>query len=482
MTLPDISWKLLSVEAGLILFAAAMMILDLFIPDNEKKGKTVANIAMAGVAALGVWQASRWGVFGDSFGGSFVQDGLAFFFKILFLLSAFFTLFMARGYQSKLKRGHAEFTLLILFSLIGMFFLASAADFLLFFVALEILSISLYIMTAYLKDQSRSIEAGVKYVVLGALSTAIFLYGLSFIYGTTGSTSYAAIQQKLSLSPSMPSGFLFGVVLVVASLGFKIAAVPFQLWVPDIYEGAPTPVTSFLATGSKAAGFVALIRLMMTVFAPASSQLALIFGALAALSIIYGNLGAIPQTNIKRLLGYSSIGHAGYLLIGLAAFGSSGKEAVLFYLLSYLFSTAGAFLVVVAVTRTAATDDIREFSGLGHRSPVLAAGMLLALLSLAGVPPLSGFFAKFYLLWAGIKAGYLWLVVIGVINVVTSLYYYLKVIKAMYLEKPSNLTPLKITAGEKAMQYFSMLAIVLLGVWPGPFVHLAQAAFAPFIR
>ncbi len=482
MTPLNIHWPLLTTEIGLILFSMAMMVLDLFIPANEKRGKTLANSALIGIAALTALQGFRWGIFGTTLNGSFIQDGLASFFKIIFCLSAFFTVFMAREYQGRLKRGHGEFILLILFSLIGMLFLASANDFLLFFIALEILSVSLYIMTSYLKDENRSIEAGMKYIVLGALSTAIFLYGLSFIYGTTGSTSYIEIQKSLAGMSEVPAMFIFGVILVVSSLAFKIAAVPFHLWVPDIYEGAPAPVTSFLATGSKAAGFIALIRLSMTVFEPVSSQLTVIFSVLAALTIIYGNLGAIPQTNIKRLLGYSSIGHAGYLLIGLVAFASSGKEAILFYLLSYLFSTAGAFLVIVVVAQTAKTDDIREFAGLGQRSPVLAAGMLISLLSLAGVPPLSGFFAKFYILWAGVKSGYLWLVIIGILNVVTSLYYYLKIVKTMYLEKPADLSPLKVTSGQKAMQYFSMLTIVVLGIWPGPFLKLAQEAFAPFLR
>ncbi len=473
----NIHWPLLTTEIALISFAILMMIWDLFIPDTEKRGKLLANAALIGVAGLTILQVLRWGIFGTTLGGSFIQDGVSSFFKVIFCLSAFFTLFMARDYQAKLKRGHGEFTLLVLFSLIGILFLASANDFLLFFISLEILSISLYIMTAYLKDDARSIEAGIKYIVLGALSTAVFLYGLSFIYGTTGSTSYLEIQKNLALMPSIPTGFIFGMILVVSSLAFKIAAVPFHLWVPDIYEGAPAPVVSFLATASKAAGFLALIRLSMTVFAPLETTLAAIYSVLAVLTIIYGNLGAIPQTNIKRLMGYSSIGHAGYLLIGLAAFGSSGKEAILFYLLSYLFSTAGIFLVIVALSKTAKTSQISEYAGLGQRSPVLAAGMLISLLSLAGVPPLSGFLAKFYLLWAGVKAGYLWLVIVGILNVVISLYYYLKIVKTMYLEKPSDLSPLNVTASQKAMQYFSMFAIVLLGVWPGPFVHWAQTAF-----
>ena len=256
---------------------------------------------------------------------------------------------------------------------------------------------------------------------------------------------------------------------------------PFQLWTPDIYEGAPTPVTAYLAIGSKAAGFAALVRLFSTVFFPLQQELVLFFAVLAALTIIYGNLGAIPQTNIKRLLGYSSIGHAGYLLIGLAAFQNSGNEALIYYLLSYLFSTAGIFLVLAALSRYLKSDEISELSGLSQKSPILAAGMMLSLLSLAGVPPLAGFFAKFYLLGSGVKQGLLWLVLIGVLNVITSLYYYLKIVKVMYLEKPLNDTVYSISASEKAMQYLAIVSIFVMGIFQGPFVKLVHTSISKIL-
>ncbi|MBI2095547.1 MAG: NADH-quinone oxidoreductase subunit N [Candidatus Omnitrophica bacterium] len=481
--------SLFGTEIGLVFLSLGCLVLDIFLPSDKKKGKLLASVGMAGVAALFVHLCCQWGHFGSAFGGSFSQDGLAFFFKLLFLLAGFFTLFMAGEYQHHLERGHGEFILLILLGLTGLSFLASAADFLLLFVSIETLTISLYIMTAYLRGRKTSVEAGLKYLILGALSTALFLYGLSFIYGSTGSTSYAEISRKLAgqalpLSPP----FLFGVALVVSSLGFKIASVPFQLWTPDIYEGAPTPVTAYLAMASKAAGFAALTRLMLTAFGPAQELLALLFAILAALTLLYGNLGAIPQTNIKRLLGYSSIGHAGYLLVGLAAFSHAGKEALLFYLLSYLFSTAGAFLVIVAVSSRLETDEISGYAGLSQKSPLLAAGMLLALLSLAGVPPLGGFFAKFYLLWAGMRAGLLWLVVIGALNVITSLYYSLKIVKVMYLDPPTppsfdGASPSsggagpELTVNQKAIQYLTIAGILVLGIWQGPFVRFVEQVF-----
>lgn len=478
----NIHWPFLKIELALILFTLAVVIIDIFLPNDRRRGHVLAQLSMTGLAGLFAALCFQWGQFGATLSGSFVQDGMALIFKAIFIIAAFMTIFMMKGYEHRVSRGHGEFVLLVLFALIGMLFLASANDFLLFFVALEILSISLYIMTSYLRNHETSIEAGVKYLVLGALSTAIFVYGLSFVYGATGSTSYFEIQAKLAAMPSLPVTFIFGMVLVISALCFKIAAVPFHLWAPDIYQGAPTPVTSFLAIGSKAAGFAALLRICLIPFSAAQPILTVIFSILAALTIFYGNIAAIPQTNIKRLLGYSSIGHAGYLLIGLASFAHSGKEAILFYLVSYLFSTGGAFLVIVAISRYLRADEISELNGLGQKSPIMASGMMIALLSLAGVPPLSGFFAKFYILWSGVKAGLLWLVVIGVLNVITSLYYYLKILRAIYIEKPADAYPIEITAGQKVMQYGCMAAVLILGIFQGPLVALIDSAFSVIIR
>jgi NADH-quinone oxidoreductase subunit N len=477
----SIPWPILKVELGLIALTLGSLVLDLFLP-KEKRGVILANVAMVGVTFLFCIENFEWGNFGYGFQMSYVQNGVSACFKALLLLSAFFALFMAREYQGRLKRGQGEFVLLILIALTGSIFLASANDFLLLFVALETLSISLYIMTAYLRDSAESIEAGVKYLILGALSTSVFLFGLSYVYGATGSTNYFVIGQKTAGISSLSPAFTFGMILILSSLGFKIASVPFQLWIPDIYQGAPTPVTAFLATASKTAGFAALARLLMTVFAPAYQDLSLLFAVLAALTIIYGNLGAIPQTNLKRLLGYSSIGHAGYLMIGLACFNTSGKEALLFYLLSYIFSTAGAFLVLVAVSSVAEVENIKDLAGLSKRSPMLAAAMLISLMSLAGVPPMAGFFAKFYLLWSCVKTGYLWLAIIGVLNVITSLYYYLRVVKVIYVDEPADPSPLRVSFDHRVIQVFVMAGIVVIGVFQGPFVRVAHNAFELFIR
>lgn len=474
----DLNWSLLGVEIGLVALAVGCLIVDLFLKDDESRGRTMSQVAMTGIAAIFAFHCTRWGVFGKTFGDSFVQDGLSYFFKALFLLAGFLTLYLIRNYQTSIKRGHSEFSLLVLFSQIGLSFLASAADLLLFFVSLEILTVSLYVMTAYLRDNSASIEAGVKYLVLGALSTAVFVFGASYVYGTTATTSFTGMAQ--ALSDGVPAAFLFGMVLMICSLGFKISMVPFQLWAPDIYQGAPTPVTAYLATASKAAGFAALLRLILTAFAPAEQVLAAVFSVLAAATILYGNLAAIPQTNIKRLLAYSSIGHAGYLLIGLATLSSTGKAAVLYYLLSYLFGSAAVFLVIVAVCKN--SDQISEFAGLSRRSPLMAAGMMLGLLSLAGVPPLGGFFGKFLVLFSAAESGLIWLVLIGVVNVVTSLYYYLKVVKAMYLDAPADPAPLRVSNGQRTMQYAALAGIFVLGILQGPFVAFTTEALRSFLR
>lgn len=476
------SLSLFTAEIGAVILAISALVYDIFTRDHENNAEKLNTFALTGVALTAGALALQWGKFGTALNGSFTQDGVSFFFKLLFLLSAFFALFMARQYRSQIKRGHSEFTLLILFALVGMIFAASASDFLLFFVALETITVSFYVMTAYLRDKTASIEAGLKYIILGALSTGIFLYGLSFVYGAAGSTTYGAIRAKMALAPDVPTSFIFGMILIIASLGFKISAVPFQLWAPDVYEGAPTPVTGYLATGSKAAGFALLLRLLLSIAGPIEGSLTFLLAVLAGLTIIYGNLGAIPQTNVKRLLGYSSIGHAGYILIGFAAFSHSGAQAVLFYLLTYVFSTAGAFLVLAVLCRQMKNDEISSLSGLSRKSPILAAGMLLSLLSLAGAPPLGGFFGKFYVLWSGVKAGLLWLVVIGVLNVITSLYYYLKIVKAMYLDKPAEDAVLRVSSSQKAFQYFSIVGILALGIFQGPFVRFAESALKNFIQ
>jgi NADH-quinone oxidoreductase subunit N len=332
------------------------------------------------------------------------------------------------------------------------------------FVALETVTMSFYILVAWLRRQQQSLEAGVKYLILGALASAFLVYGITFIYGTTGTTGFAGVAAKIG---SAGAPLKLGLLLVLAGLGFKIASVPFQAWVPDVYQGAPAPVTAFLATGSKAAGFALLLRVLFKALAPVKPTWVLLIGTLAGLSVLYGNFAAMPQRNVKRLLGYSSISHAGFLLLGIAAADRFGVEAVLFYLVAYLFTNLCAFTVISCLAGTLPDDERENYAGLAQRSPLLAAAMTVALASLAGVPPMVGFFAKF-LVFTAIIGQKMWcLVIIGAIGVVVSLYYYLGVVKAMYWQEPRETGAITVARPMKALLWLTMFAIVGIGVFQG---------------
>jgi NADH-quinone oxidoreductase subunit N len=323
-------------------------------------------------------------------------------------------------------------------------------------------------------------------LILGALSSGFTVYGIAYIFGTTGTTNFTALNAQLSTLNAQPSGaFTLGMLFVLTGLAFKIASVPVQIWAPDVYQGAPTPVTAFLAAGSKAAGFALLLRLLFAGLWPAEGIWSAVMLFLAGASLLYGNLGAIPQRNLKRLLGYSSIGHAGYMLMGIAAANTLGAAAVLFYLAQYAFTNLAAFLVVIAVTNTTGNDDIAAFSGLHKRAPVLAAGLFLALMSLAGVPPLSGFFGKFQLLAAVVEraAGdgrYYVLAGIGAAAVVVSLYFYLGVARAMYMQPADDPTPIPVSLAVRLALYACLGAIIGLGIFQRPLVDAAIEAATVF--
>lgn len=412
--------------------------------------------------------------------GFYVVDSLAMFFKRFALLATILTLILAIDYLPIVQRlvpgerpeaGTGEFFILPVFTCAGLMWMASAADFIMIFCALELVTISLYIQVAYMRRSLASLEAGTKFLILGALSTGFFVYGITWIFGMTGETGLNAIQKSLSVIPvANHTALLFGLGLVLVAIGFKIAAAPFQFWVPDVYQGAPTPITAFLAVASKAAGFVVLIRVLQPFFTVPAFQekltLALVF--LAALTLLFGNLSAIPQTNFKRLLGYSSIAHAGYLLIGLAAIGDSfAGKAVVFYLGGYLVMTFLSFLVLVPVTKAAGGDDLAHFNGLAKRSPMLAFAMLVAAASLAGVPFTIGFFGKFFIFEAALNQGLYLLAVLGVIAVASGFYYYFKVIRAMYWQPAGDEAgPVPVSPLSRMAIFACVAAILVLGVFP----------------
>jgi len=416
-------------------------------------------------------------------------DTTALFFKRLALITTVLVLIMSLEYRSVMARfipgvepghGTGEFYSLIVLICSGLMFMASAVDFTMIFVSLELVTIGFYVLVAYMRRHTQSLEAGIKYLILGALSTGFLVYGITWVFGITGETNLAKIQDKLLLGFAEhgalignEKALLFGVVLIMVALGFKIAASPFHLWVPDVYQGAPTPVTAFLSVGSKAAGFIILFRVLEVFLSVPVIQTKLmpLLVILAAATLIFGNLAAIPQDNLKRLFAYSSIAHAGYLLMAVVGYNSNplgARDAIAFYMGGYLLMTLLSFLILIIVARHSRGDDISHFNGLGKRAPFLAFAMTIALASLAGIPLTVGFLGKFLAFKSAIEGGHMVLAVIAIVAVATGFYYYFRVIAAMYWQEPNDSTPIQ--SGLLSRISISVLAvlIIVLGVNPKP--------------
>ena len=461
-------------ELAASLFLVALLVLDIFRP-GPSPAKAPWMLGAAGAAGLLILTLARASKTGAAFGAMMTIDPLATFFKVFFSATVFVLFFMSREFFLKKTTRTGEFLLVIWISLIGLFFLVSSSDLLLMFVALEIFTLSLYILAAYLRRELISIEAGLKYFILGSLASAFLIYGISLLYVAAGSTSLALIRQAFAAAPQNHL-FLLGILFVISGLGFKIASVPFQLWVPDVYEGAPTPVVAYLSVASKSAGFALLLRLLFTAFPSFETHRVTLFSVLAAMTLLYGNLGALMQTNIKRLFGYSSIGHAGYLLIGLAAGKEAGVTGLLYYLIAFGFSNLTVFLVLTLAGRELESDRIDAYRGLAKRSPFLAGTLFLALLSLAGIPPLAGFFGKFLVLLAAVQNGLSWLSLLGLLGVAVSLYYYLSVVRTMYFEDPREESPIAVSSSSKFILVLLIAGILLGGLWQAPFYSFASSA------
>jgi NADH-quinone oxidoreductase subunit N len=465
-------------DALLAVWGVVILLVEAFQPVTNKK--TLGYMAAGFVAVAFLYSLVLQPVGDTFFHDMYRLDAFALFFKRLFLLALALVLVMSAEFSERIEAGASEFYALLMFCASGMLIIASVNDFILLFVALELVTITFYILASYLRRQPASLEAGTKYLILGALSSGFTVYGIAYIFGTTGTTNFSTLNAQLSTSDVQPA-FVLGMLLVLTGLGFKIASVPFQIWAPDVYQGAPTPVTAFLAVGSKAAGFALLLRVLLTGLLPVSGTWTFLVLVLAALTLLYGNLGAIPQRNIKRLLGYSSIGHAGYMLMGLAAVNALGAGAVLFYLGQYALTNLCAFLAIVAATNATGSDDILRLSGLGKRSPTLGLALFLAMMSLAGVPPLSGFFGKFQLFAAVIeRARYDWhyyvLAGIGVAAVVISLYFYLNVGRAIYLRESDEASPIPVSVPMRVALWVCMAGMIGLGIYQRPLVDAAIKA------
>ncbi len=475
LTMTGADLLLLLPEILLTLWLSVVLIVDFSLPRFPQKQLAYLSVAgMILVLASLIWfdQAS---ISGTMFRDMFVVDGLAIFFKMFIVGATILVILVSVDYVTRFRFFKGEFYFLVLMSSLGMMFMTSANDLLSLFVTLEFSTFGFYVLVAYLRDDAASNEAGLKFFILGVFAAALLAYGISLVYGETGKLLFSEMA-SVSASP----GLVIGYLLIFAALGFKIGAVPFHSWIPDTYHGAPTPVTTFLSIVPKGAAFAILIRMLFVALATFKPAWVLLLVAASILSMTYGNIVAIAQRNIKRLLAYSGIAQIGNVLIGLAAGTKMGSDAILFYLLTYLFANLGAFAVVIAVSNTIRSDEIEDYSGLNRRSPFLAFAMLVFLLSLAGVPPLAGFIGKLYIFVAAIKEELYTLIIVGLINVVISMYYYLIVVKKMYINEPSDPSPLSISGSMRVAVYAGLAGTLLLGIYPKPFIEWIVSATLMF--
>jgi NADH-quinone oxidoreductase subunit N len=461
----------LGLELALGALMLVVLMMGLFRPSTPNR--MTGWVTLVGLLTLiGISFAVKPG--GSLFGGSFEVDALAIFAKRLFLVSAAISVLATLGMPSdRFARRGAEYHFALMASLLGMLVLASARELILLFVAFELMSIPLYFLTGFLKKDETAGEGALKFFLVGSVSSAILLYGISFIFGATGTTNIAAI------AGAMASGSLFvncGLVLMLAGVGFKIAAVPFHMWVPDTYEAGATPFVAWLSVAPKAAGFILIFRLYLEGAGSTALVWVPLISAMAGLTIIAGNLMAIPQRNVKRMLAYSGIAHIGYLLMGFAAVSASGTGMILFYLVAYLFGNMGAFLCVQAVGTAEGSDNMDAYKGLAQRSPVLALSLLVFLLSLGGIPFVAGFWAKLFIFRAVVDQHMYGLALLGAMATIVALYYYLVLSSRMYIDKPDNPAPVAIAAPLMVAILVCAIGVVVMGAYPEPWVRAVMDA------
>lgn len=465
-------------EIILSIMAMVLLLVNVFVPSKQKT--YLVWLSLLGIIGAGFSAASGWGQNISSFSGSVVLDNFAIFFKLIFLVSAGLAVLISDQYMERENCNQGELYPLILFATTGMMLMASGTDLMTVFLGLELMSISLYVLAGFNRANLKSNEAGLKYFLLGAFSTGFLLYGMALIYGVTGTTRIAAIASSVAQmnSPLTNTMLGAGMLLIMTGFAFKIAAAPFHMWTPDVYEGAPTPMAAFMSAGPKAAGFAAFLRMFLVAFPMLITQWVDILWVIAVLTMTIGNLTALRQDNIKRMLAYSSIAHAGYALVGFVAANATGTTGILFYMLSYAFMNIGAFAIIVLVGKQGEPNgSVQDFAGLGHKRPVLAAVMSLFLFSLAGMPPTAGFIGKFYLFSGALEQGYVWLAIIGVLNSAASVYYYLRVMVFMYM-KPSEEEFGWVTIGAPISLALVVAAAgsLIPGIIPSYILQLAQQA------
>ena len=460
-------------ELEIVVFGMFLLIFDLLIKEKRKLGV----IALAGIAISGVFLFRLRDVEVQAYGGHLQLDPFAIFFKLIFLIAAGLSIAISLKYLDIERENHGEYYALILFATMGMMFMAGAMDLVTLYIGLETMAIATYVLVGFLRSSQRSNEASMKYFLLGAFSSGILLYGMSLLYGISGSTRFRDIAEALAQRSATDPISLMAMATVSAGLFFKIAAVPFHQWTPDAYEGAPTSITAFMSVGVKAASFAMMVRIFMVAMSPLNAQWAPVMSAVCVLTMTVGNIAAITQSNVKRLLAYSSISHAGYILIGFIAGNETGLTAVPLYLLIYTFTNIGAWAVVVALRRRDVIGEhIDEMAGLYFKNPGAAVLMLIFLLSLAGIPPTAGFIAKYYLFAAAIETGHNVLAVIAVLNAAVSVYFYFRIVVAMFMRDATEKTGLAYSPGLMVALGVAIFFTMLIGIYPDPFIAMARQA------
>jgi len=478
ITIPAVNFTPIIPEMFLSVLAMVLLLINVFIPGDRKT--YLSYLSFFGIVATGVLVGASWGGHIESFSGSVVLDNFATFFKMIFLVAAGLAILISDQYMEREGCNHGELYPLILFTVVGMMLMASGTDLMTIFLGLEVMSVSLYVLAGFNRGNKKSNEAGLKYFLLGAFSTGFLLYGMALTYGATGTTRIAKIAATVG-QMSLPSNNIMlvaGMLLMLTGFAFKVAAAPFHMWTPDVYEGAPTPMTAFMSAGPKAAGFAAALRIFLVALPTLQVEWSQVLWVLAVLTMTIGNITALRQDNIKRMLAYSSIAHAGYALVGFTAGNGTGTAGILFYMLSYAFMNIGAFAIIILVGKKGESNgNVQDFAGFGVKHPVLAVAMSIFLFSLAGMPPTAGFIGKFYLFSGAIQKGYIWLAIIGVLNSAASVYYYLRVMVYMYMKDPTEeFDWMQVTLPMALCVAISVAGSLIPGIIPSLILQFAQQA------
>ena len=489
------SVKLLQPETTLTITFCFLILVDLLF---RKKGNEAALLALLGLIVASFFVVEQASMGGHSiFSNMLAVDAFSVFFKFLILASTIIVVIFSMQFDelTKSKRSIGEYYAILMALALGLMLMSGATNLLMMYLSLELSSISSYILAGYTKDSEDSSEASLKYIIYGAVSSGMMLYGISILYGLTGAVDLYGINKVLVLTDVNTVALMIAGILIIVGFGYKISAVPFHFWTPDVYEGAPITITAFLSVASKAAGFAMMIRFFKVAFInPAIGNLAVgawatfrgfdwnfILAVLSVLTMTLGNLVAVWQNNLKRLLAYSSIAHAGYMLMGVVVLSNEGIAAILIYFVVYLFMNLGAFYIVMLVANKTGSENIDDYKGLGSRTPLLGVAMTIFLLSLTGIPPTAGFIGKLYIFAALINAKWFWLAIVGVLNSVVSLYYYVRILRNMFLRDPEiSAQPIRISVMEMIVLILLLIPTLLLGLYFGPLVEYAQASVTMF--